>query len=522
MKHVINIPTFVILGVSIFGFSTTHYDMANVIQSCWTGCWVILLMTCFLYRFCQAKPIKIRIDGVMKTACLIGMLEILYAILQLFDLVPNNYHYAYFAGSLNNPAVFGMLLSFLVPISVYYAIKTTGREKTVWQAMNVIFILFVILSDSRTAVLATFLSIIIIILYEVNSLRAILSNKHFQTFSVFISVIVLICLYFYKKDSADGRLLIWSVCLEMIKDKPLCGWGDDGFIAQYMNYQADYLNTHSDSPFIMLADETQSPFNEFLHIAILYGIPCALLCIGILISTIFYILKKVHEYKSILLSLISILFIWGMFSYPFSVPFVWLIMLFITLLLLRSIDFRYNSMPLLMFVITLGFYSLYVFVTSCSHDLRRVSLQERSIISCDEEVRQDYENMYKEYYDDNLFIYNYGALLHLRGDYRRSIDVFRAGSKYLSDYNMMLLMGDDYQQLGMPDSSVIYYSRANEMIPSRYLPLYYQMRLYLDIDERTNALDMAKKILYKENKTKESKITREVIKEAREILSSKK
>lgn len=129
MKHVINIPTFVILGVSIFCFSTTHYDMANVVQSCWTGCWVIFLMTCFLYRFCQAKPIRVRTDGVMKTACLIGILEILYTILQLFDIVPNNYHYAYFAGSLNNPAVFGMLLSFLVPISVYYSIRESGKKR---------------------------------------------------------------------------------------------------------------------------------------------------------------------------------------------------------------------------------------------------------------------------------------------------------------------------------------------------------------------------------------------------------
>ena len=58
---------------------------------------------------------------------------------------------------------------------------------------------------------------------------------------------------------------------------------------------------------------------------------------------------------------------------------------------------------------------------------------------------KEYEEIYKEYYDDYMFIYNYGALLHLRGEYKKSLEVLNAGKKYLSDYNMMLLIGDDYQ-----------------------------------------------------------------------------
>ena len=34
-----------------------------------------------------------------------------------------------------------------------------------------------------------------------------------------------ISIYYYKKDSADGRLLIWRVSIDMIADAPLVGHG---------------------------------------------------------------------------------------------------------------------------------------------------------------------------------------------------------------------------------------------------------------------------------------------------------
>ena len=199
----------------------------------------------------------------------------IYSIIQLFGFVPNNFHYAYFSGSLNNPAIFGMLLSFCTPIAVYYAVRTVGAEQMTWKAMAMAFGVFVILSDSRTAILASICGIAIILRMEVNPLRKFICDRRYRLIGITCVIIALIALYVYKRYSADGRVLIWMVSMEMIKDKPWFGWGFDGYVAQYMNYQADYLTAHPDSPFVLLADETQNPFNEFLHVALIYGIPCA-------------------------------------------------------------------------------------------------------------------------------------------------------------------------------------------------------------------------------------------------------
>ena len=293
------------------------------------------------------------------------------------------------------------------------------------------------------------------------------------------------------------------VSMEMIKDKPWFGWGFDGYVAQYMNYQADYLTAHPDSPFVLLADETQNPFNEFLHVALIYGIPCAVAFVFVTLWTIWHIYAKVKEHKSVLLCTVCVLVVWFMFSYPLNIPFVWLIILFMFLsTITRTVK---PPMPKLCMTLvqTTGFACMYSLYVTGAHDIRKLCLQERATNHCDEEIMKEYEEIYKEYYDDYMFIYNYGALLHLRGEYKKSLEVLNAGKKYLSDYNMMLLIGDDYQKLKQYDLAIASYKRAGEMIPSRYLPLYYRMELYLETGDMEKAYEIANMIINKKNKIKE-------------------
>lgn len=39
-------------------------------------------------------------------------------------------------------------------------------------------------------------------------------------------------LYHFKAAFADGRLLIWKVTMQMVKEKPLAGFGPHGFRAE--------------------------------------------------------------------------------------------------------------------------------------------------------------------------------------------------------------------------------------------------------------------------------------------------
>jgi tetratricopeptide (TPR) repeat protein len=84
-----------------------------------------------------------------------------------------------------------------------------------------------------------------------------ITPKWYWTLIILLSVscvLALSGLYSLKKNSADGHLLIWKCSLKMIKDKPVQGFGQDGFKTHYMNYQVKYFEEHPDSKQAMLAD----------------------------------------------------------------------------------------------------------------------------------------------------------------------------------------------------------------------------------------------------------------------------
>ena len=85
-------------------------------------------------------------------------------------------------------------------------------------------------------------------------------------------VAAVVFLYHYKQDSADGRLLIWRCTWSVIRESPWIGYGIGGFQAQYMDAQADYFKAHPGSPYVMLADNTQAPFNEYLGLLTEFGL----------------------------------------------------------------------------------------------------------------------------------------------------------------------------------------------------------------------------------------------------------
>lgn len=129
----------------------------------------------------------------------------------------------------------------------------------------------IILSRARTAILATAVILILffIRLLKIRNIR--LSFVHYAVIAL-CGLLLFAGLIFVKKDSADGRLLIWQCSAQLIFRKPVSGYGGNGFTANYMNEQAAYFTKHSDSKYAMLADNVRHPFNEFLKWTVNYGL----------------------------------------------------------------------------------------------------------------------------------------------------------------------------------------------------------------------------------------------------------
>ncbi len=193
------------------------------------------------------------------------------------------------SGSFDNPAGFAVSLSVCFPFALFLLHKSEIYWKILGGLSAVLFIVAVGLSQSRAGVVS------VIVMSGVWAVKA-LNLKWLNSWSrrtkigesALLIIILLVGLYFLKKDSANGRILIWQCSVHMIADKPLFGHGMDGFQREYMLYQAEYFRNHPNSSFAMLADIVKHPFNEYLLFLVEYGLVGGLL----MVFFVFYLIRE--------------------------------------------------------------------------------------------------------------------------------------------------------------------------------------------------------------------------------------
>ena len=94
--------------------------------------------------------------------------------------------------------------------------------------MGIIIIVAIILSYSRAGIISL-ATISTIFLYQ-----RLIHRRMLRFFLLAGLVALILGCYWMKKDSADGRLLIWQSCINMVKDSPWMGHGLGSFEAHYM------------------------------------------------------------------------------------------------------------------------------------------------------------------------------------------------------------------------------------------------------------------------------------------------
>ena len=280
--------------------------------------------------------------------------------MQYFNLLKSNHDYFIITGPYLNPSVYGCVISISLSVvlvflvsAFYYKKHETLSVASVLTAAISIPILFI--SGSRTAVLSLMITVICIIYIRCRKNVKLTKRKIFLTITIFV-LIFLCCsypLYLYKKDSADGRFLIWKVTLEMIKDKPISGFGSDGFVANYMHYQANYLETTGTVREKYLAGNIHKVFNEPLRLLVEYGL-VGLFIYVCFVALLFSMPQRNIVGKIVFVTGINYLVI-GLFTYSYVIFPIQLIMLIVfslsvfyskKRLVIKSLDLSFKCLRL--------------------------------------------------------------------------------------------------------------------------------------------------------------------------------
>ncbi len=343
-------------------------------------------------------------------------------------------------------------------------------------------------------------------------------------------------LYFMKKGSADGRWLIWQVTAELIKEKPVKGFGVGSFDAKYMDAQAEWFAMKKETSVrSMVAGSPEAPFNELLKLWLERGL-IAILLMASLLYFIFTPSKQSgqkQQYKLINSELtttfqgtaISILS-FSLFSYPFDLtPFI---LVLITLLAV-SASFKKAIIKISSPKLRWSAIPIFLLLASCTLYINTQRKDYYQALTVWQKANQFYNignyktsvETYQEAYhileDKGLFLQMYAKALSMDEEYKKSNEILAEAQRYKSSQIIQNTLGDNYKALGNFEKAEEAYIKSSQMIPSLLLPKYLLTKLYDESDQQHKAYQAAKEILNSEIKV-ESTATKEIIDYAKMIV----
>src|SRR5690554_2174915 len=240
-----------------------------------SGCGVFFFLTTSVFTGAIKKG---QFWLLMIPAAVIAVLaatEAVMGLLQLYDGYTVHHHLFKVTGTFFNPAPYA---GFLVACLPWALLLTSMKRNSIvnhivyWVGFLSLLLIIVVLpsTQSRTGYLGLAAAVGIWTFYRYKPLLYVkyLLNSRFKKIVAFgvvpvLALALLTGLYLFKKDSANGRLLIWKVALQTIKEKPFTGHGFNTAQATLAPAQAAYFaagrGSNSEE---MLAGSVRWVFNE--------------------------------------------------------------------------------------------------------------------------------------------------------------------------------------------------------------------------------------------------------------------
>lgn len=347
----------------------------------------------------------------------------------------------------------------------------------------------------------------------------------------FLSLIGLLILggasgiYYLKKDSASGRLLIWKITATKALQQPITGYGFDTFQAKYPKAQAHYFQTgHGTSYEKQIAGNVKRPFNEPLQILFEYGFVGLLLFLGIIFLALFFhnrrdTNKETNGFQAIIVGII----IFSFFSYPFySAPIA--LLFFIALGYIsgqtKSIKLLGSVSQLLFIILAIAMSTLMLVRLPNLYHAYWLWDEAKTLYEMDNYQRANasFRQAYPYLQHNGEFLLNYSKNLYFTEDYTKALIIIKQGESLYTDEYYYITRGDIQKALGNPAEAEHNYKTAASIVPHKFYPLYCLAQLYTETKNNKKAVQTAHKILRKKVKIK-SPAVQEIRQEMKELIN---
>lgn len=421
----------------------------------------------------------------------IGSWQSTLAIGQHFHWFESNHNLFDITGSFGNPGQLGGFLAISIISTICMWIRFKKKQYAALLLLPVLLQVYaLLLSDSRAGWLAAISGVIALCILQ----KKYLLDVKRWLFICLLSVIVIGGLYKYRSQSANGRILVWKVTMDMIAEKPIFGHGPGGFNENYMYYQADYFTEDPESPYVQYSDNIAYPYNELLHIWADQGIIGLFLLLALFIAVL-KIPAKNHVCKATIIGYM----VFAQFSYPSYVP--GLLILFP--ILLASIQnepseinvhgpIRWYAAILTLSLLGGGTFVEYSFRQQC----RKTIPQLFSSSTLKASHAKDFaENHYRRLLNYPRMADIYGQYVYAFGETGHAIGVLNDLKRIVPTSELYCELGDLYKSANEWEQALECYRTAHAMIPRRLTPVYKSFMVYYEIGDTISARQQAEKTL---------------------------
>ena len=414
----------------------------------------------------------------------VGMVEAVWGLLQVYGYEPSKHSLYALTGSFYNPGPYSGFLAMCLPLALHEWLLRKGIWKHL--ALLAVVLTLVVLPSgmSRSAWLAVWVAsgYVMVMHHRVKLYR------YWKVWTVggLLLIVFGIGAYHWKKDSADGRLLMWKVATLAVLEHPWHGVGWENVAGAYGDAQEKYFTSGmATEQEEHVAGAPEYVFNEYLQVAIAWGIP-ALFVLLVMVACCFYTGHRSGQFGACggLLSL-------GVFafsSYPFQ--FMEFILAFIALLVVCMMGCRkvWIQMLVLMVGIGTGFY-----------------LKENR-------PRKNVRVLFERAHS-----------LHKAEEWEASTEMMKELMKVSSDAMILNIIGKNCQALGQYEQAEEWFIRSTHRLPNRLYPYYLLVKLYAEVPQifPREKLEWAAKVVLEKEAKVESTAIRQMREEVNKLLEKK-
>lgn len=419
---------------------------------------------------------------------LVGVIEAIWGLGQLYRVVPSRHGVYLLTGSFYNPGPYTGFLAMIVPVAVYEWLRRRKEPNAVlghmaWATMLLMGCL-IPCGMSRTAWVSVTVGVGYVLAMYARTWITSWSAKHRRMLCAILAtvgiglMVAVWAAYGMKKDSADGRLLMWKVAAQAVMEQPFEGQGWDKVAGTYGQAQEDYFASgQATATEIWVAGAPEYVFNEYLQVALAWGVPVLLLGWGVM-AFAGYTAHRNEEY-----GLVGALLSLGVFafaSYPLQFPqFVVMGILLVAACATTGTSQRkiYAAGVWLLAVAGVALYGSYY--------LERHKAVHRWSGSRIHYHMEDYAQTVEAYAPlleemkwSPHYLFEYGHALHKLGQYEQSDSILMEAVLCSSDPMPLNIIGKNRQALQKYEEAEEWFVRSTHRLPNRLYPYYLLAKLY--------------------------------------------